>query len=272
MIIVFLNKVDLVKNLEDLELVKMDIEATLEEYGFNNTVMIEGSALKAVNEIENNIDTELGKGAIRKLLKALDTYIIPSARDADKPSYLAIEHIYSITGRGTVVTGTVEQGMLKAGETYDLIGFLPEKTGKPIIIKEIEAFHQTTPIAEPKFNVGLLVAGVNKEDLHRGQCIVARNQYKGYMKFKAEIYILTKEEGGRDTGFQNGYAPTFFISTANCTGDIELPSNIQLALPGDNLQLVVTLINNVCMRIGQSISIREGGRTIGAGKITELIE
>ncbi len=264
-IVVFINKCDVVTDKEVKELVEMDIRDLLNSYGFDgdNAPMIFGSALGALK------GEEQWEAKIQELLDAVDTYIPDPVRDIDKPFLLPIEDIFTITGRGTVVTGRVERGTIKMNDEVEIVGLRPTKK---VVVTGIEMFKKTLDSALAGDNAGILLRGVNREDVERGQVLAKPNSIKPFKKFKAQIYALKKEEGGRHTAFHQGYRPQFYFRTTDVTGSIELASGVDMIMPGDNAEIVVQLIAPVAIENGSKFSIREGGHTVGAGNVTEIIE
>jgi len=267
-IVVFINKVDLVDDPELIELVELEVRDLLNKYEFpgDEVPIIKGSALKA---LQNPNDEEATK-PIFELLDAMDNYIPDPEREVDKPFLMAIEDVFSITGRGTVVTGRVERGKLTPGEEVEIIGFRdkPLKT----IVTSIEMFRKILDEALPGDNVGLLLRGVKKDEVERGMVIAKPGSIKPHRKFKAQVYVLTKEEGGRHTPFFNGYRPQFYFRTTDVTGSIKLPEGREMVMPGDHVNLEVELIAPVAIEKELRFAIREGGRTVGAGIVTDIIE
>jgi elongation factor Tu len=266
-IVVFLNKCDLAKDEELLELVEMEIRELLSANNFDgaNTPIIRGSAVSAV---EGKSDG-LGKEAIDNLLNALDTYIPQPERATDKPFMMPIEDVFSITGRGTVVTGRVEAGIVKVGDECEIVGLRPtQKT----TVTGVEMFRKLLDQGEAGDNVGLLLRGTKKEDVERGQIICKPGSIHPHTDFEAEVYILTKEEGGRHTAFFANYRPQFYFSTTDVTGTISLPADKEMVLPGDNVRITVQLIAPIAMDEGRRFAIREGGRTVGAGVVSKIIK
>jgi elongation factor Tu len=263
--VVFLNKVDMVQDKELLELVEMEIRDLLKKYKFpgDEIPIIKGSALKALEG-----DAEAVK-AIEDLIKAVDEYIPEPTRDTEKPFLMPIEDIFSIKGRGTVVTGRVSRGTLKLNEEVEIVGIKPNKK---TIVTGIEMFRKSMEETIAGDNVGLLLRGIEKKDVLRGQVIAKPGTIKPYKKFEAELYVLTKDEGGRHTPFFNGYRPQFFINTADVTGEAKLPSGVEMVSPGDNVTITGELIYPVAMEQGSKFAIREGGKTVGAGVVTKIIE
>jgi elongation factor Tu len=264
--VVYLNKVDLVDDPDLIDLVELEIRDILTKYGFpgDKTPIIRGSALKAISADEGpDFDS------ILKLLDALDTFIPEPVRDIDKPFLMPIEDIFSITGRGTVVTGRVDRGLLKAGEEVDVIGF-----GKhdKVVVTSVEMFRKILDDARAGDNVGLLLRGVAKEDVERGMVIAKPGSIKPHKKFKGEVYILTKEEGGRHTPFFPGYRPQFYIRTTDVTGSCTLPAGVEMVMPGDHVTMDIELISEVALEQNSKFAIREGGRTVGAGTVIQIVE
>ncbi len=265
-IVVFLNKVDLVDDPEIVDLVEMDIRELLSFYGFDgdNVPVIRGSALGALNG-----DPECEKQVL-ELIDAVDTYIPIPLRDNEKPFLMPIEDIFSITGRGTVATGRIETGVIHTGEDVEIVGLgeAPRKT----VVTGVEMFRKILPEGEAGDNVGLLLRGVDKREVKRGQVIARPGVIHPHKKFEGEIYVLKKDEGGRHTPFHNHYRPQFFIRTLDITGEISLPDGIEMVMPGDNVTIKVELIYPVALNEGLRFAIREGGRTVGAGQVTKIIE
>ncbi len=265
-IVVFMNKVDMVDDEELLELVEMEIRELLDFYEFNGdeTPVIQGSALGALNEEEKWVDK------IMELMDACDTWIPLPKRDKDKPFLMPVEDVFTITGRGTVATGRIETGVINTGDGVDIIGMGAEKLKSTIT--GVEMFRKILDTGEAGDNVGLLLRGVDKKEISRGMVICAPGSVKPHAKFKAEVYILKKEEGGRHTPFHNNYRPQFYFRTTDVTGEIKLPEGVEMVMPGDNLTIIVELISEVAMDKGLRFAIREGGRTVGAGQVTEILE
>ncbi|CDC45070.1 elongation factor Tu [Firmicutes bacterium CAG:449] len=264
-IVVFLNKCDQVDDPELIDIVEMEIRDILNEYGFpgDETPIIRGSALKALQG-----DPEAEK-AILELMDAVDTYIPDPVRDVDKPFLLAIEDVVTITGRGTVVTGRVERGTAKLGDEVELVGIKPTKK---TVITGIEMFRKTLDEAKAGDNVGILLRGVNRDEVVRGQVLAKPGTVTPHTKFEASVYVLTKEEGGRHTAFLTNYRPQFYFRTTDITGVITLPADVQMVMPGDNVTLTVELIHPVAIEQGTKFSIREGGRTVGSGTVNSIIK
>ena len=266
-IVVFLNKCDLANDAELLELVEMEIRELLSANDFDgdNTPIIRGSAVSAVEGKNDG----LGKEAIEALLKACDEYIPMPERPVDKPFLMPIEDVFSITGRGTVVTGRVESGVIKVGDECEIVGLRPtQKT----TVTGVEMFRKLLDQGEAGDNVGLLLRGTKKEDVERGQIICKPGSITPHTDFEAEVYILTKEEGGRHTAFFSNYRPQFYFSTTDVTGTITLPADKEMVLPGDNVRITVQLIAPIAMDEGRRFAIREGGRTVGAGVVSKIIK
>ncbi|MBL7788865.1 MAG: elongation factor Tu [Chitinophagales bacterium] len=268
-IVVFLNKVDLVDDPEMLELVEMEVRELLSSYKYDgdNTPVIKGSALKALNG-----DAE-GVKAIEELMATVDTYIPVPPRPTELPFLLPVEDVFSITGRGTVATGRIERGIVKTGESVEIVGL--QKEGEKALtstVTGVEMFRKILDIGEAGENVGLLLRGIDKEMIKRGQVICKPGSITPHTEFKCEVYVLSKEEGGRHTPFFNKYRPQFYLRTTDVTGEITLPEGKEMVVPGDNLTLNVKLIYPVALEKGLRFAIREGGRTVGAGQVTEIIK
>jgi elongation factor Tu len=265
-LVVFLNKVDMVDDAELLDLVEMEVRDLLKQYGFpgDEVPFVRGSALNALE----GKNPEIGENAIRELVKKIDEYIPLPERPLDKPFLMPIEDVFSISGRGTVVTGRVEQGIVKTGEEIEIIGLKPSKK---TICTGVEMFRKELDQGQAGDNVGVLLRGIVKEDVERGQVLAKPGSITPHTKFKAEVYVLTKEEGGRHTAFFSNYRPQFYFRTTDVTGSIELAAGVEMVMPGDNTTLVVELISAVAMDKGLKFAIREGGRTVGAGVVTDVI-
>ncbi|MCB2208512.1 MAG: elongation factor Tu [Bacteroidetes bacterium] len=263
-IVVFMNKVDMVDDEELLELVDMEIRDLLTFYKFDgdNTPIIQGSALGALNKEEKWIER------IYELMEACDTWIPLPERDQDKPFLMPVEDVFSITGRGTVATGRIETGVIHTGDPVDLIGMGAEKLKS--VVTGVEMFRKILDQGEAGDNAGLLLRGIDKDEITRGMVIAAPGSVTPHKKFKAEVYILKKEEGGRHTPFHNKYRPQFYFRTTDVTGEIMLPDGVEMVMPGDNLTINVELIEKIAMDKGLRFAIREGGRTVGAGQVTEI--
>ena len=269
-IVVFLNKMDMVDDEELLELVEMEVRELLSEYEFDgdNAPVIAGSALKALEEVKAG---QLGEWSekIMELMNAVDEYIPTPERDTDKDFLMPIEDVFSISGRGTVVTGRVERGILKLGDDVDIVGFKPTRTTK---VTGIEMFRKEMDEAQAGDNIGVLLRGIAKDEVERGMVLAKPGSITPHTKFEAEVYALTKEEGGRHKPFFNGYRPQFYIRTTDVTGTIQLPEGVEMVMPGDNVKLTVELIAPIALEEGTRFAIREGGRTVGAGVVTKIIE
>ncbi|MDA0718972.1 MAG: elongation factor Tu [Bacteroidetes bacterium] len=265
-IVVFMNKVDMVDDPELLELVEMEIRDLLSfyEYDGDNGPVIQGSALGALNGEEKWVNT------VVELMEAVDSWIEEPLREVDKPFLLPIEDVFSITGRGTVATGRIETGVANTGDAVEIIGMGEEKLTSTIT--GVEMFRKILDRGEAGDNVGILLRGIEKTDIKRGMVIVKPGSVKPHAKFKAEVYILKKEEGGRHTPFHNNYRPQFYVRTTDVTGNINLPDGVEMVMPGDNLTITVDLIQPIAMSLGLRFAIREGGRTVGAGQVTEIID
>ena len=265
-LVVFMNKVDLVDDEEMLELVEMEMRELLSFYNFDgdNTPIIQGSALGALN------GEEKWEEKVMELMDAVDSYIPLPPRDVDKPFLMPVEDVFSITGRGTVATGRIESGIIRTSEEVQIIGLGAE--GRKSVVTGVEMFRKILDEGQAGDNVGLLLRGIDKEDIKRGMVISHPGKVKPHSKFKAEVYILKKEEGGRHTPFHNKYRPQFYIRTLDVTGEITLPEGVEMIMPGDNVTIEVDLIYPVACHIGLRFAIREGGRTVGAGQITELVD
>ena len=266
-IVVFLNKCDMVDDDELLDLVDMEVRELLDAYEFpgDDTPIIRGSALEALNNPEGPWGDK-----IIELFEAVDTYIPEPVRETDKPFLMPVEDVFSITGRGTVATGRVERGQLKVGEEVELIGLTEEK--RKIVITGIEMFRKLLDSAETGDNIGALMRGVQRTEIERGQVLAAPGSIKPHTKFRGEVYVLKKEEGGRHTPFFNGYRPQFYFRTTDVTGDLQLPAGTEMCMPGDNIQMEITLITPIAIEPGLRFAIREGGRTVGSGVVAEIIE
>jgi elongation factor Tu len=268
-IVVFLNKIDVVQDKELIELVEMELRELLTKYGYpgDKTPIIKGSALKAMQAKgdPNNPDVK----PILDLLKAVDEFIPLPVREMDKPLLMAVEDVFTIEGRGTVGTGRIERGKVKLNDEVEIIGLRPEI--KKTVVTGIEMFRKTLDDGQAGDNVGLLLRGVDKNDLERGMVIAAPKSITPHTKFKAQVYVLTKEEGGRHTPFFSGYRPQFYFRTTDVTGTAKLPQGVEMVMPGDNVSLEVELITPIAMEKESRFAIREGGHTVGAGVVTEII-
>ena len=266
-IVVFMNKADMVDDAELLELVEMEVRELLDTYDFpgDDTPIVIGSALKALE----GDTSELGMPAVRKLVETLDAYIPDPVRDIEKPFLLPIEDVFSISGRGTVVTGRIERGIVKVGDEIEIIGL---KDTTKTTCTGVEMFRKLLDEGRAGENVGVLLRGTKREDVERGQVLAKPGSITPHTKFEAEVYILSKEEGGRHTPFFKGYRPQFYFRTTDVTGACELPEDVEMVMPGDNIKMVVTLINPIAMDDGLRFAIREGGRTVGAGVVAKIFE
>ena len=264
-LVVFMNKVDMVDDPELLELVEMEIRDLLSFYSYDgdNIPVIQGSALGGLNGEAKWVDT------INQLMDAVDSFIPTPARETDKPFLMPVEDVFSITGRGTVATGRIERGVINSGEQVDILGLNAENLKS--VVTGVEMFRKILDRGEAGDNVGLLLRGIDKEQIRRGMVICKPGSVKPHAHFKAEIYVLSKEEGGRHTPFFNKYRPQFYFRTTDVTGEITLPANVEMVMPGDNLTIEVKLIYPIAMEKGLRFAIREGGRTVGAGQVTEII-
>ncbi len=275
-IVVFMNKVDMVDDEELLDLVELEVRELLSKYGFpgDDIPVIRGSGLQVVEAPDSedwsrNTSNRWIK-AIWDLMDAVDSYIPLPQRDLDKPFLMAVEDVFTITGRGTVATGRVERGVLKTGEEVELIGFRDET--RKTVVTSIEMFRKILDTAEAGDNVGLLLRGVDRDDIERGMVVAKPGSIKPHKHFKAEVYVLRKEEGGRHTPFVTGYRPQFYFRTTDVTGEIRLPGGVEMVMPGDNVNMEVQLVSPVAIETGLRFAIREGGRTVGAGVVTEMLD
>jgi len=266
-IVVFLNKADMVDDAELLELVEMEVRELLSKYDFpgDATPIISGSARLALEGDQSAI----GVPAVIRLVEALDSWIPTPERDIDKPFLMPVEDVFSISGRGTVVTGRIERGVIKVGEEIEIVGIRPvQKT----TVTGVEMFRKLLDQGQAGDNAGLLLRGTKRDDVERGQVLAKPGSIKPHTKFDAEVYVLSKDEGGRHTPFFKGYRPQFYFRTTDITGACELPEGVEMVMPGDNVKMVVTLINPVAMDEGLRFAIREGGRTVGAGVVSKILE
>ena len=266
-VVVFLNKVDMVDDEELLELVELEVRELLSEYDFpgDDTPVIRGSALKAMEAEGEGADVE----CIQELMEAIDSFIPEPERDVDKPFLMPVEDVFSITGRGTVATGRIERGIVKKGEEVELVGMgADHKT----VVTGVEMFRKLLDEGRAGDNAGLLLRGVGKDEIERGQVLAKPGSIKPHTKFKGEVYVLTKEEGGRHTPFFDGYRPQFYFRTTDVTGAAQLPEGVEMVMPGDNVQMEVELITPIAMNNQLRFAIREGGRTVGSGVVTEIVE
>ncbi|MCY7355230.1 MAG: elongation factor Tu [Lysobacter sp.] len=266
-IVVYLNKADMVDDAELLELVEMEVRELLEKYEFpgDDTPIITGSALKALEGDQS----EIGVPSIMRLVEALDTYIPQPERDIDKAFLMPVEDVFSISGRGTVVTGRIERGVVKVGEEIEIVGI---RDTQKTVVTGVEMFRKLLDQGQAGDNAGLLLRGTKRDDVERGQVLCKPGSIKPHTEFEAEVYVLSKDEGGRHTPFFKGYRPQFYFRTTDITGACELPEGVEMVMPGDNVKMVVTLINPVAMDEGLRFAIREGGRTVGAGVVAKIIK
>jgi len=266
-IVVYLNKADMVDDKELLDLVELEVRELLSKYKFpgDDTPIVIGSALKALE----GDTSELGEGSILKLMDAVDSFIKQPARAIDKPFLMPVEDVFTISGRGTVVTGRVERGIVKVGEEIEIVGFKPtQKT----VATGVEMFRKLLDEGQAGDNIGVLLRGTKREEVERGQVLAKPGSITPHTRFNAEAYVLTKEEGGRHTPFFNGYRPQFYFRTTDVTGVVKLPEGTEMVMPGDNINVEIELITPVAMDQGLNFAIREGGRTVGAGVVTKIIE
>ena len=264
-IVVFMNKCDMVDDEELLELVEMDVTEILEEYGFDGTPIIKGSALKALEDPSSEWGDK-----IMELMDTVDDYFPDPERDTDKPFLMPVEDVFTITGRGTVATGRVERGTLHLNDEVEIIG-VKEETQKTVITG-IEMFRKLLDEAQAGDNIGALLRGINRDQIERGQVLAKPGSVTCHKKFTAQVYVLTKDEGGRHTPFFNNYRPQFYFRTTDVTGVCELPDGVEMCMPGDNVEITVELIHPIAMEQGLGFAIREGGRTVGSGKVATIVE
>jgi len=275
-LVVFLNKVDMVDDEELIELVEMEVRELLSKYKYpgDDIPVVKGSGLKATEALIKNPKTQRGEDkwvdCIWALMDAVDSYIPDPQRDIDKPFLMAVEDVFSITGRGTVATGRIERGIIKVGEEVELVGLT--ETTKKTTVTGVEMFRKLLDQGMAGDNVGILLRGVDKTMIERGQVIAKTGSIKPHTRFNSEVYVLSKEEGGRHTPFFPGYKPQFYVRTTDVTGEIKLPDGVEMVMPGDNIAMEVTLINKVAIEMNMRFAIREGGRTVGAGVVTEILE
>lgn len=264
-IVVFLNKADMVDDKELLELVELEVRELLSKYKFpgDDTPIVVGSALKALE----GDTSELGEGAILKLMDAIDSFVQEPVREIDKPFIMPVEDVFTISGRGTVVTGRVERGIVKVGEEIEIVGF---KATQKTVATGVEMFRKLLDEGQAGDNIGVLLRGTKREDVERGQVLAKPGSITPHTNFNAEAYVLTKEEGGRHTPFFNGYRPQFYFRTTDVTGVVKLPEGTEMVMPGDNINVEIELITPVAMDNGLKFAIREGGRTVGAGVVTKI--
>ncbi len=271
-IVVFMNKVDMVDDPELLDLVEMEVRELLSAYKFpgDEIPFVKGSALKAMQAMEDNKPLDSPEyDCIKELLKAVDDYIPQPERDDEKPFLLPVEDIFTIEGRGTVATGRIERGTIKVGTEVEIVGIMETKK---TTVTGVEMFNKTVDVAHAGFNVGLLLRGLKRTDVERGQVIAKVGSITPHKKFKAAVYVLSREEGGRHKPFFTGYRPQFYFRTTDVTGIVTLPAGVEMVMPGDNCELTIELIHTIAMEEGVRLAIREGGRTIGAGSVTQVIE
>ncbi|MCL4536567.1 MAG: elongation factor Tu, partial [Nitrospirae bacterium] len=269
-IVVFMNKVDMVDDPELLDLVELEVRELLSKYGFpgNDIPIVKGSALKAVESGSNDFDAAEYK-CVLELMDAVDSYVPTPERPIDKPFLMPIEDVFTISGRGTVVTGRVERGIVKVGEEVEIVGI---RETRKTVATGVEMFRKLLDEGRAGDNIGVLLRGIGKEDVERGMVLAKPGSITPHTKFKAEAYVLTKEEGGRHTPFFNGYRPQFYFRTTDVTGIAHLPEGVEMVMPGDNINITVELIAPIAMEKELRFAIREGGRTVGAGVVTEVLE
>src|SRR4249920_2407777 len=266
-VVVFLNKADMVDDKELLELVELEVRELLSKYKFrgDDTPIVIGSALKALE----GDTSELGEGSIMKLMEAVDSFIQEPEREIDKPFIMPVEDVFTISGRGTVVTGRVERGIIKVGEEIEIVGF---RATQKTVATGVEMFRKLLDEGQAGDNIGVLLRGTKREEVERGQVLAKPGSITPHTKFNAEAYVLTKEEGGRHTPFFNGYRPQFYFRTTDVTGVVKLPQGTEMVMPGDNIQMLIELITPIAMDEGLRFAIREGGRTVGAGVVTKILK
>ena len=264
-IVVFLNKCDMVDDPELLELVEMEVTEQLEEYDFNDCPIVKGSALKALEDPSGEWGDK-----ILELMHTIDEYFPDPVRETDKPFLMPVEDVFSITGRGTVATGRVERGVVHVSDEVEIVG-VKEETRK-VVVTGVEMFRKLLDEGQAGDNIGCLLRGVNRTDIERGQVLVKPGTVKCHKKFTAQVYVLTKDEGGRHTPFFNNYRPQFYFRTTDVTGVTELPAGTEMCMPGDNIEMTIELIHPIAMEQGLGFAIREGGRTVGSGKVVSIIE
>jgi len=269
-IVVYLNKIDMVDDEELVELVEMEVRDLLTKYEFDgdSAPIVRGSALKALEDADNGTTSEQGSVSIQKLMDAIDTYIPQPVREIDKPFLMPVEDVFSITGRGTVATGRIERGIIKVNEAVEIVGI---KDTQNSVVTGVEMFRKLLDQGQAGDNVGCLLRGIDKDQIERGMVLAKPGSITPHKNFKAEVYVLSKDEGGRHKPFFNGYRPQFYFRTTDVTGDIELAAGVEMIMPGDNTSFTVKLINSIAMEKGLRFAIREGGRTVGAGAVTEII-
>ena len=270
-IVVFMNKTDQVDDPELLDLVEMEIRELLNEYGFpgDTTPIIKGSALKALEAAQGGHADDPACACIQELLDALDSYIPEPQRDTDKPFLMPVEDVFTITGRGTVATGRIERGTVKINDTVEIVGMGSKKQS---VVTGVEMFRKTVNEGIAGYNVGILLRGIQRDEIERGQVLCKPGTIHPHTKFAAEVYVLKKEEGGRHTPFFNGYRPQFYFRTTDVTGTIELPAGVEMVMPGDNIKMTIELSKEIAIEQGLRFAIREGGRTVGSGVVSQIIE
>jgi elongation factor Tu len=268
-IVVFMNKVDLVDDPEMLELVDMELRELLSSYGFDgdNAKIIQGSAINALGGSDPAAEAK-----IMELMDACDSEIPEPVRETDKPFLMPVEDVFTITGRGTVATGRIERGVINVGEAVDILGMQAEGEMMKSTVTGVEMFRKLLDRGEAGDNAGLLLRGIEKEAIRRGMVICKPGSVKPHKHFKCQVYVLSKDEGGRHTPFFNGYRPQFYFRTTDVTGDCKLPANVEMVMPGDNIELEVKLLSTIAMEVGLRFAIREGGRTVGAGQVTAILD
>ena len=270
-IVVYLNKIDMMDDEELLELVELELRELLTEYKFpgDETPIVRGSALKALESESEDPDAPEYE-SIKELLRVVDEYIPEPKRELDKPFMMSIEDVFSIKGRGTVVTGRVDRGQIKTGDNVDIVGLRDKSIST--VVTGVEMFHKSLDEGQAGDNLGLLLRGIDREEVERGQVVAIPGSITPHKKFLSEVYVLTKEEGGRHKSFFTGYRPQFYLRTMDVTGTIELPEGVEMVMPGDNVNLTVELITPVALEKGSTFAVREGGLTVGAGRITEILD
>ncbi len=270
-IVVYLNKVDMMDDPELLELVELELRELLNEYGFpgDETPIVRGSALQALESTSTDPDAE-EYASIKELLRVVDEYIPEPVREVDKPFMMSVEDVFSIKGRGTVVTGRVDRGLIKTGDAVDIVGLQEEMLSS--VVTGVEMFHKTLDEGRAGDNLGLLLRGIDRDEVERGMVVAAPGSITPHTKFMSEVYVLKRDEGGRHKAFFSGYRPQFFVRTMDVTGTIQLPEGVEMVMPGDNVNLEVELIVPVALEQGSKFAIREGGLTVGAGVITKILK
>ena len=273
-IVVFMNKTDMMDDEELLELVEMEIRELLSEYDFpgDDTPIIKGSALKALEYVQGggtDVENEASTKPILELMAAVDSYIPSPERAVDQPFLMPVEDVFSITGRGTVATGRVERGLVKVNDTVEIVGLMEK--ARSVVVTGVEMFRKLLDQAEAGDNIGVLLRGVQRDDIQRGQVLAKPGTIKPHTNFMGEVYVLTKDEGGRHTPFFNGYRPQFYFRTTDVTGSIKMPEGVEMVMPGDNIQMEIDLITPIAIEQGLRFAIREGGRTVGSGVVAKVI-